>query len=150
MTLFILMIIKKEDKNHFGVDGITNLFDIGNGIDDGTNDIVMMEDIINTSMEEKMLVDNKAESNEDKVKESTGIDDFVKYVLPIFEQKEKTSQPENENQKKIDHTKDDKDDKFKLINGPARGFIDGLLTHKDMKIMIPRLARFWLNIQFCH
>ncbi|CAG8589773.1 1347_t:CDS:10 [Funneliformis caledonium] len=138
MTLFILMMTKKENQDNFGVGNITNMMiDISNSIGDGTNDIIMMDDIIDTSIEEKM-VDDKIGNNEDKVRETTVIDDFVKYVLSIFEQKpkeEKILQNGNENGK-IYHAKDNE---IKLINGPAKGFIDGLLMHKDMKMMIPKL-----------
>ncbi|CAI2191917.1 1688_t:CDS:10, partial [Funneliformis geosporum] len=91
----------------------------------------------NFGVEEKM-VDDKIGNNEDKVRETTVIDDFIKYVLSVFEQKPKEEQVlQNGNENgNIYHAKDNE---IKLINGPAKGFIDGLLMHKDMKLIIPKL-----------
>ena len=72
--------------------------------------------------------------------EGVEIDDFIKFVLPIF--KESDAVDDNKvvqnGTKRIDHKEKDKNER-KLINGPAKGFIDGLLMHEDMKMIIPEL-----------
>ena len=137
MTLFILMMIKKDTQSVGGVDvSIDDIVGINNSIDDGTNDIIMIDAMIN------VITEVKVGGMEGKGGAKVEIEDFVKFVLPIFKQE---NQENEENDKVVQNgTKkiDDKvknENKLKLINGPAKGFINGLLIHEDMKTIIPEL-----------
>jgi hypothetical protein len=157
VTLFILMIVKKDSQSVGGVDisinDITNdIVGIGNndgtsndivgiGNNDGTNDIIMLDAIINATTDATTAGEKVGGTAEGKGGSKVGIDDFTKFVLPIFKQKGDDvvvngKVIQNGTQKIDDKVKNDEP---KLINGPSKGFIDGLLMHEDMKIIIPEL-----------
>jgi hypothetical protein len=135
MTLFILIMIKKDQNVVGGVEvNIDDIVGISNVVDDGTNDIMMLDaiSIINATEE-------KVGGTEGKSGIKVEVDDFIKSVLPIFKQDNDIVDDDKIIQNgKIDHEMKNKNER-KLINGPAKGFIDGLLMHEDIKMIIPEL-----------
>ncbi|RIA91403.1 mediator complex subunit Med5-domain-containing protein [Glomus cerebriforme] len=133
MTLFILMMIRKDTQSVGGVGvSIDEIVDISNSVGGTDDDIIMIDAIMNTTTEEKA---GNAEG-----KSGAKVEDFIKFVLPIFKRESDNidSKVVQNGTKKID-SKVKSENEPKLINGPAKGFIDGLLIHEDMKMIIPEL-----------
>ncbi|PKY42123.1 hypothetical protein RhiirA4_441767 [Rhizophagus irregularis] len=129
MTLSILMMIKKDTQNIGGVDvSIDEIVGINNNVD-GTNDILMMDAIIS---------EERVGSMEGVGGTKVEIEDFTKFVLSIFKQDRDNADSDNIDSKVIQNGSKKIDDKVKnesepkLINGPAKGFIDALLIHEDI------------------
>ncbi|POG73232.1 hypothetical protein GLOIN_2v1587556, partial [Rhizophagus irregularis DAOM 181602=DAOM 197198] len=129
MTLSILMMIKKDTQNVGGVDvSIDEIVGINNNVD-GTNDILMMDAIIS---------EERIGGMEGVGGTKVEIEDFTKFVLSIFKQDRDNADSDNIDSKVIQNGSKKIDDKVKnesepkLINGPAKGFIDALLIHEDI------------------
>jgi hypothetical protein len=134
MTLFILMMIKKDTQSVGGVDvSIDEIVGINNSVVDGTNDILMMDAII---------TEEKVGSIEGIGGTKAEIEDFIKFVLSIFKQDSDNTISNNVDSKVVQNGSKTIDDKVKnenepkLINGPSKGFIDALSIHEDI---IPEL-----------
>ncbi|GBB83491.1 hypothetical protein RclHR1_01020032 [Rhizophagus clarus] len=131
MTLFILMMLKKDTQSVGGVDvSIDEIVGINNSVDDGTNDILMIDAI---------MPEEKGGGMEGVGGTKVEIEHFIKCVLSIFKQDTDGDNVDSkvvQNGSKLIDDKVKNESELKLINGPAKGFIDALLIHEDI---IPEL-----------